>query len=158
MTFQIHVDDRMLPFVCVSVVYICSLLGATAVPSMSLRVARTPEITVRLCHEGRTRHKHFSTHKMPLPSVDDGIIEAFPLYLIEAYLPVILSCDASINHLDRPGYESSIVAKEKRDKASNFLRLANSVQWYDVACRAFKGFGNHVFDIFNHRSVDEAPT
>jgi hypothetical protein len=95
---------------------------------------------------------------MPLSSVDDGIIKAFRLYPIAACFPTTLSCDASIDHLNRTGYESSIIAKEKRDKAGNFSRLANSIQWYDVACRAFKGFGNHVFDIFNHRSVDEAPT
>jgi hypothetical protein len=43
-TFQIHVDDRMLSFVCVLVVYVCSLLGAVAVPSMSLSNCRQRNI------------------------------------------------------------------------------------------------------------------
>lgn len=68
------------------------------------------------------------------------------------------SSDASINHLNRAGYVGGIVTKEKRNKASDLFRPTDPVQRHDVARRIRHGSVDHVFDLSDHGSINDAPT
>jgi hypothetical protein len=72
--------------------------------------------------------------------------------------PRILSRGTSINHLNRTCDVSSAVTKEKCNEASDLFRPTDPIQRYDVACRVGHGSFNHVFDLSDHRSINEAPT